>query len=77
MKPTLKKAMKNLEEEVRKNKYPRCFESMKQYKEWQSHEDIAHTTQFRKNICEDCTAVFKTQMVLQKKCVNMHIVVKG
>ena len=77
MKPALKKAMVNLQEEVLRNKYPRCFESAAQYKEWLSHEQIAHTTKFRKNICEDCTAGFKTQMIFEKKCVNMHVVVKG
>jgi hypothetical protein len=55
---------------------PKCFESMRQYQDWLTHEQISHTMPFRKNVCEDCTRAYKTQMVLENRCVNVQIVLK-
>jgi len=75
MKLRTKKARDNLIASVELNKFPRCFESAVQYKEWCDQEQICHTTLFRKNICEDCCKSFKNDMVKQAKCCNIDVVV--
>lgn len=75
MKQSARTAEKNLKAAVQSG-YPKCFDSLRQYQEWQRHEEIAHTMPFRKNVCEDCTRAFKTRMVLENRCVNVQIVLK-
>jgi len=68
-------AEKNLVVSVAANGMPPCFNSKKEYNEWIRHETVCHTLAFRKNVCEDCTSRYKTDMILKNRCVNIHIVV--
>ena len=48
-------------------KKPDCFESNRQFEEWQAMESIAHTKP-RALPCRDCTNEFHSQMVREHRC---------
>jgi hypothetical protein len=77
MKQTEKIIARNLKESLLNRKYPKCFESSYQYKEWLEQEAIAHTAPIRRNICEDCNVSYKNQMVIEGRCTNIQIVLKN
>ncbi len=76
MKPKHMEMMRNLYASVSVNKIPVCFDSKEQYRDWLEQEQIAHTTAFRKNVCEDCTNEFKKMMIKSHRCVNIQIILK-
>ena len=77
MKLADRNAEKNLKVSLlSKKSYPKCFDSLRQYEEWLEAEQVAQTQAFRRNICEDCTAGFKTQMILSHRCVNIDLKIK-
>lgn len=49
---------------------PDCFPTKSKYKAWLEVEAQAPTNRFRKDICEDCKAGFKSEMVSAGRCVN-------
>jgi hypothetical protein len=77
MKQTEKIINRNLKASLLNRKYPKCFESSRQYKEWLEQEDLAHTVPVRRNICEDCNLAYKNQMVIEGRCTNIQIVLKS
>ena len=76
MKPKHVEVMHNLRKSIFAHRIPACFDSEKQYSDWLDIEEIAHTTAFRKNVCEDCTNEFKRTMVKNHRCVNIQVVLK-
>ena len=69
-------AKKNIEKVLIAKSYPTCFNSQQEYSEWKDAELLAPTQAFRGNFCEDCNNCFKTQMVLARRCINTHLVLK-
>ncbi len=45
---------------------PPCFETMAQFKEWRAAAKACQTD--RSDYCVDCTAEYKTEMMLQERC---------
>ena len=76
MKPKHAEMLQNLRAAVAVHKMPPCYDSLQQYDEWLEQEQIAHTTAFRKNVCEDCTNEFKKTMIKSHRCVNIQVVLK-
>jgi hypothetical protein len=79
MKPAVRIAMKNLQSSLamRKERFPLCFGEKKEYDAWLEHEGIAHTSLFRKNICEDCTVSHQKNMTTIGRCVNSQVILKA
>lgn len=73
----MKKLEKSLRQGITIKGFPLCFDSKKQYGEWLEVEDIARTKPIRKNICEDCTSFYKSQMIIEGRCTNIKFIVKG
>lgn len=67
---------RNLETALKSRRFPKCFDSLKQYEDWLDEEAIAHTFPIRRNICEDCNVCYKNQMVTEFRCVNIQLVLK-
>jgi len=76
MKSLVRVAKKNLETSLIGRHFPKCFETSEQYEEWLEQESVAHTKLFRKDICEDCNSCFKSQMVLEGRCVNPQRIIE-
>lgn len=47
--------------------FPECFESSRQFEEWQAMESIAHTKP-RAFPCRDCTNEYHSQMERESRC---------
>jgi hypothetical protein len=76
MKQTDKIIERNLKNSLQSRRFPKCFDSQKQYEEWLDEEAIANTFPVRRNICEDCKSFYKSQMILEGRCVNIQLVLK-
>jgi hypothetical protein len=68
---------KNIANALLLRKYPPCFESSRQYKDWLELEAAAPTLPVRQNFCEDCNICYKSQMVREGRCVNPQLILKG
>jgi hypothetical protein len=77
MEKTDRLTKRNLETELKTRRFPRCFESQKQYEVWLEGEAIANTLPVRRNICEDCETCYKNRMILEGRCANIQIVLKS
>ena len=51
-------------------KYPKCFDSLQQYREWKSY---ARTAQGSEWVCSDCTPQFQDRMKACGRCENPHV----
>lgn len=64
---------KNLKASLQSRRFPKCFDSLKQYEDWLDEEAIVNTFPVRRNICEDCKASYKALMVAEGRCVNVQV----
>lgn len=51
-------------------KYPKCFESAKQYREWKSYARVAQGSEW---VCTDCTPQFQARMKSEGRCENPQV----
>lgn len=63
----LQQAVENFFSEVKGDKIPKCFNSVKEYDTWIAHEHIAHTEP-RQFPCRDCTKEYQSRMVAEARC---------
>lgn len=71
----LQDAIEAFYSKAKNDKYPKCFNSVKEYECWTAHENIAHTEP-RLFPCRDCTTEYQSEMVGTARCYIPMIAVR-
>lgn len=53
--------------------FPKCFDSKKQFNDWQQAMLQAKTTLYNCWVCTDCTPQYQKKMIDAKRCENPHV----